>query len=214
MKILLPSNIFRGDLCDSRGRPLLPDVRGKQLGSEYGEVPLPGVDPGRPHLPLLRAVPAPRHLLGLLRGYTQPSAQLLSPLHHPPPCAGVDGAGADPEQRRHGGRGAGPADQLHVRHPGGLHPAARLHRGLQRHQLRLRVRRQLRGAGGGEHGGRARLAGGLARGQHRGRLLHPERGPGAQGGARAPGGGGHTALNQIQMIIQQLYYRIDIFIDK
>ena len=138
----------------------------------------------------------------------------VGPLHHPPPCAGVDGAGADPEQRRHGGRGAGPADQLHVRHPGGLHLAARLHRGLQRHQLRLRVRRQLRGAGGGEHGGRARLAGGLARGQHRGRLLHPERGPGDQGGARAPGGGRHTALNQIQMIIQQLYYRIDIFIDK
>ena len=138
------------------------------------------------------------------RSHTKLSAQLLSPLHtihHP--CAGVDGAGADPEQRRHGGRGAGPADQLHVRHPGGLHPAARLLRGLQRHQLRLRVRRQLRGAGGGEHGGRARLAGGLARGQHRGRLLHPERGPGAQGGARPPGGGRHTALNQIQMIIQQ-----------
>ena len=143
------------------------------------------------------------------RLHTTSTKQLVpSTIHHP--CAGVDGAGADPEQRRHGGRGAGPADQLHVRHPGGVHPAARLHRGLQRHQLRLRVRRQLRGAGGGEHGGGARLAGGLARGQHRGRLLHPERGPGAQGGARAPGGGGHTALNQIQMIIQQLYYRIDI----
>ena len=138
------------------------------------------------------------------------SYSVPSTIRHP--CAGADGAGADPQQRRHGGRGAGSADQLHVRHPGGLHPAARLHRGLQRHQLRLRVRRQLRGAGGGEHGGRARLAGRLARGQHRGRLLHPERGPGAQGGARAPGGGGYTAHNQIQMIIQQLYYRIDIFV--